>query len=40
MCKWHLLSLKLTETFQGKKGLHENEAFDNQNTKHTKPYAP
>ena len=33
MCEGHLLSLKLTETFQGKKSLPKNEAFDNQDTK-------
>ena len=33
MCEWHLLSLKLTKAFQGKKNLPKNEAFDSQDTK-------
>ena len=31
MCEWHLFSLKLTETFQGK--VPKNEVFDSQDTK-------
>ena len=33
MCEWHLLSLKFTETFQGKKSLPKSEAFNSQDTK-------
>ena len=33
MCEWHLKSLMLTETFQGKKSLPIIETFDSQNTK-------
>ena len=32
MCEWHLLSLKLTETFLREKILPKNEAFDSQDT--------
>ena len=33
VCEWHLLFLKLIETFQGEKGLPKNETFGSQDAK-------